>query len=244
MADSYPVFIPVRDRVTPLRLVVDWLERAGHQDIWLVDNASTYEPLLAYLNASPHHVVRLTHNFGHRSPWLSGAVQRHARNQYFVVTDPDVLPDDDCPLDAVEHFRDLLDRYPDLHKAGFGLRIDDLPDHYALAAQVRAWERRFWTDEREPGVYRADIDTTFALYRPMRRHLESQAVRTGAPYVARHLPWYVDSADLPEEDRYYRAHADPIISNWDRDTLPVWKERWLREQASAQDAPGPPNAGG
>ena len=136
MAESYPVFVPVRDRLTPLRQLLGWLERAGHDDIWLVDNASTYPPLLDFLASTDHHVVRLGHNLGHRSPWLSGAVQRHARNRFFVVTDPDVVPSEECPADAVDRFRDLLDRHDYLHKAGFGLRIDDLPDHYVHADQV------------------------------------------------------------------------------------------------------------
>jgi hypothetical protein len=228
MTVQVPVFIPVRDRVTPLRSLVDWLERAGHQEIWLIDNASTYEPLLEYLARTPHHVVRSAANLGHRSPWLTGSVQRRAHGCHFVVSDPDVVPDPQAPLDAVAHFRALLDRHPEVDKVGFGLRIDDLPDWYPLADAVRRWEARFWDREVEPGVFRADIDTTFALYRPLdRRHDESRALRTGSPYVARHEPWYTDPAALSEEDRYYRAHADVTVSNWDRDQLPRWKQRWL-----------------
>ena len=83
-------------------------------------------------------------------------------------------------------------------------------------------------------MFRADIDTTFALYRPLdrRRHGEGRALRTGPPYVARHLPWYLDSSNLSAEDAYYREHADPTISNWDRDQLPRWKQRWLRTRRS------------
>ena len=234
--EQYPVFVPVRDRVTSLRLLVDWLERAGQEDIWLVDNASTYEPLVEYLRNTPHHVVRSDHNLGHRSPWLTGTVQRHAHGCHFVVTDPDVVPDERCPLDAIDHFRGLLERHPHYDKVGFGLRIDDLPVTYPLAAAVRAWEARFWTDELEPGVYRADIDTTFALYRPLdRRHDEGRSLRTGAPYVARHVPWYLDTTALTDEEQYYREHADPTISNWDRDRLPRWKERWLAVQPGSDD---------
>jgi hypothetical protein len=230
--DRVAVFVPVRDRVTPLLALVDWLERAGHDDIWLVDNASTFPPMLDYLDTTPHRVVRLGRNMGHRSPFLSGAVQRHAGNRRFVITDPDVVPDDACPLDAIAHFSELLDRYPEIDKVGFGLRIDDLPDSNPLVGQIRAWEERFWLDEVEPGVFRADIDTTFALYRPLdRRHREDAALRTGAPYVARHTPWYLDPGRLTDEDRWYREHAEPSIMNWDRDEIPRWKQRWLDEHA-------------
>lgn len=223
-----PVFIPVRDRLTPLQQVIDWCERAGLDEIWLIDNASTWPPLVDFLDQTSHHVVRSPVNLGHRSPWLTGTVQRHARGTFFIVTDPDVVPDDQCPLDVVDHLTELLQRHPDIDKVGLGLRIDDLPDQYPLADAVRAWEARFWQDEVEPGVFRADVDTTFAVYRPLnRRHEENRALRTGAPYVARHLPWYADPARLTDEDRYYRAHADPTVSNWDRDELPRWKQRWL-----------------
>ncbi len=231
MSADVPVFVPVRDRVAPLRQLVGWLESAGHDEIWLIDNASTYPPLLEYLDSSPHHVVRLDRNLGHRSPWLSGVVQRVADGRHIVISDPDVVPDPACPLDAVDHFRRILDRHPDVDKVGFGLRIDDLPPSYPLAGSVRAWEERFWQHEIEPGVFRADIDTTFALYRPLdRRHSEARALRTGPPYVARHLPWYVGPDDATDEDRYYRAHADRTIANWDRDELPRWKRRWLAQR--------------
>ncbi len=232
MIDDVPVFVPVRDRVTSLRSLVAWLERAGHEEIWLVDNASTYPPLVEYLATTPHHVVHLDRNLGHRSPWLSGTVQRAAGGRHVVISDPDVVPDEACPLDAVAHFRDVLDRFPDVDKVGFGLRIDDLPTGYPLADAVRRWEARFWREEVEPGLFRADIDTTFALYRPLdRRHREDRALRTGPPYVARHVPWYTDPAALSDEDRYYRRHADASTANWDRDELPRWKQRWLDQQA-------------
>lgn len=226
---SVPVFIPVRDRLAPLQQLLAWCERAGLHDIWLIDNDSSWPPLVEFLARTPHHVVWAGGNLGHRSPWLTGTVQRHARGRFFIVSDPDVVPDDECPLDVVAHLTDLLQRHPDVDKVGLGLRIDDLPAHYPLAEAVKAWEARFWTDEVEIGVYRADVDTTFALYRPLaRRHEENRALRTGLPYVARHLPWYLDPANLSDEDEYYRAHADPTVSNWDRSELPRWKQRWLR----------------
>lgn len=246
MVDQYPVFIPVRDRLSPLLELVEWLEASDQHEIWLIDNDSTYPPLLRYLATTGHHVVRSRHNLGHRSPWLSGSVQRHARGRFFVVSDPDVVPDPMCPPDALAHFRRVLDEHPNVDKVGFGLRIDDLPEHYPLRDDVIDWEGRFWDPalEVEPGLYRAGIDTTFAMYRPLpRRHELLNALRTGKPYVARHLPWYVDSTALSEEDRYYREHADATMSNWDRDQLPWWKARRLgpsgRVELVTVRSPGP-----
>jgi len=214
------VFINTRDRVAPLRKLVAWLERASTQRIVIVDNASTYPPLIDYLERSPHAVVRLKENLGQAAPWKSNVIHEFAGpGARYAETDPDVLPDDDCPLDAVEHFSELLDRYPEVDKVGFGLRIDDLPSHYRHAEAVRRWEGRFWTDAVEPGVFRAPIDTTFALYRPDRLPAMEPALRTGAPYVARHLPWYSNSARPSREQRYYLRHAVGGINSWDDETI-------------------------
>lgn len=229
----YPVFIPIRDRVEPLLLLIEWLELAQSTEIWLIDNASTYPPMLELLASTPHHVVRTGMNLGHRSPWLTGTVQRVSRGRPFVVSDPDIVPDASCPLDAVDHFATILERHPDLHKVGFGLRIDDLPDHYPLASHVRSWEAQFWEKEIEPGLFSAPIDTTFALYRPLQgRHDVERAARTGFPYVAAHIPWYSDPHNLSEDEIYYRKCADPTISNWNRDVIPRWKQRRVRDHSA------------
>ena len=233
MAEQIPVFIPLRDRLEPLVELLVWLESVDQHDIWLIDNASTYAPMVEFLGDTPHHVVRLGDNLGHRSPWLSGTVQRVAHGRSFVVSDPDVVPDPLCPPDVLDHFARILDRFPEIDKVGFGLRIDDLPAHYALRDDVIDWEGKFWDPaiEIEPGIYAAGVDTTFALYRSLdRRHELMRAVRTGKPYVARHLPWYQDTANLSDEDQFYREHADTTMSNWDRDQLPWWKARRLGQR--------------
>ena len=173
--DRVPVFIPVRDRVTPLRAVIEWLERAGHDEIWLIDNASTYGPLVELLDSTVHRVVRLDRNLGHRSPFLSGVVQREAAGRHFVITDPDVVPDGDCPLDAVAHFREILDRYPEIDKVGFGLRIDDLPVGYPLVDEVAAWEKRFWSTRWSRACFEPTSIPPSRFYRPFdRRHREDR----------------------------------------------------------------------
>jgi hypothetical protein len=222
MHARFPIVINCRDRLASLAELVAWLERAGQGPVLLVDNDSTYPPLLEWYGQTPHEVVRLGYNGGPYAPWTSGLVAERLVGRWYAASDPDIVPAKDCPLDALGYLRDVLDRHPAYPKAGFGLKVDDLPAHYRFAAEVRDWERHFWDHPLEPGVYAAPIDTTFALYRPDVGFQIDTAIRTGEPYLARHTPWYADSDHPTEEERWYAARARPDLNSWNRDALPVW----------------------
>jgi GT2 family glycosyltransferase len=228
VATETPIFVVCRDRLSPLQQLVAWLETAGYRRIVMIDNASTYPPLLEYFDKTPYQVLQLGQNIGHTSPWDNFAVPVLARDAYYVVTDPDVIPTEDCPTDVLEYFHRLLQQFPAFSKVGLGLKIDDLPAHYVLRDQVVKWEKQFWQQEVADGVYEAGVDTTFALYRPRTAYFLHPSLRTGEPYVARHLPWYNDSQSLSEEDRYYRQHVQVSVNSWDTDALP---ERYAKEMA-------------
>lgn len=221
MNRQYPVIIIVRDRLSPLLQLLDWFEKIGQHNIWLCDNASTYEPMVKFLANTTHRVVFNGQNLGHRAPWLSGLAAELGMDRPFVVTDPDVVPSENCPHDALDYFADALSVHRDMDKVGFSLRIDDLPSHFAHRDSVIAWERQFWTNQFKPGFYFAPIDTTLALYRPGLGHQNSRSLRTQSPYDARHLPWYEDTANPTDEQRYYVSHADRLISNWNSDRIPA-----------------------
>lgn len=210
---NIPVFIVCRDRVAPLRLLVEWLESEGMTNIILIDNDSLYGPMREYLAATAHTVIRLGRNVGHTSPWLPEVMGKHAKDRPFIVTDPDVIPDEHAH-GAVRRFVHLLNQHHRYVKAGFGLRIDDIPDHYALKNDVIRWESAYWRPgiEVAPGVWQAPIDTTFALYRPTTPYVEGPALRTGGRYVARHEPWYQDSAHPTEEMVFYQKRANQSMT--------------------------------
>jgi hypothetical protein len=71
----------------------------------------------------------------------------------YIVTDPDVVPAEDCPADWVDHLNWLLDQYPH-EKAGLALRLDRIPEVYQRRDHVLAWERQFWEHPLADGVYR------------------------------------------------------------------------------------------
>src|SRR5258707_252766 len=83
--------------------------------ILIVDNGSTYPPLLDWYAEAPHEVVRLA-NIGHKAPWMP-EVRARVKTRYYAVTDPD-LDLAETPRDCLEHLRACLERYPEAGKVG------------------------------------------------------------------------------------------------------------------------------
>ena len=53
-SDDTAILIIVRHKLEALRDLVTWLELRGHERIVLVDNNSTFPPLLTCLDDTPH----------------------------------------------------------------------------------------------------------------------------------------------------------------------------------------------
>lgn len=214
-----PIFVISFNHLTYLQASVAYFEEAGFKNIHIIDNASSYPPLVEYLRASPHRVHYMGKNYKHTVLFDSLKFKEIVDSRYFVLTDPDVLPVEECPFDFLYVFLDVLLSHPAKNKVGFSLKLDDLPDHYELKENVLKWEGRFYEKSKNHGsqiIYDAPVDTTFALYRPRKEWRTSDffsAFRMGYPYEARHLPWYRDLANLTDEEIYYRS-LDQGSSNW------------------------------
>ncbi len=204
-----PIFINSRDRVTCLKRLVDWLLRSGYRCIYILDNDSTYPPLLDYYDSLAQkpslHVVRLP-NLGHRALWRSGILDKLQIKTVYAYTDSDVLPIDDCPADVLRRLFQILQRYPFLDKVGLGIEYQDIT--FWGREKEQALHSTFYKMPLEKDVYFAPVDTTLALYRPIRHYSLFYAARTTGRLWLRHLPWYLDRDHLPEEERYYMEHAN------------------------------------
>ena len=200
---SIPVIINNFNRLEYLQKLITWLEEAGMTNIIILDNASTYPPLLEYYKNTVHRVIFLGRNVGYLALWEAGIFEEF-RNDFYIYTDPDILPTEDCPKDFIDVFLEILAKNADVKKVGFSLKIDDIPDFYKRKADVLAIENTYWKRKRSENTFDAPIDTTFALYRPKAYgDHQTKALRIAPPYSARHLPWYVDSDNLPEEEKFY-----------------------------------------
>lgn len=212
--EHIPVLINNRDRLTYLMQLINRLEEIGFKKIIIIDNDSAYPPLLEFYKQTKHHVIYLKRNAGPRSIWESEETKSFL-SDYYIYTDPDVVPESDVDLSTIQKMVDTLDKDITLEKIGLGLRIDDLPNHFKLKEQVINWENQFHQTSVSDMYFLAPVDTTFALYAPYQQGGgECKAYRTKAPYLAKHLPWYEDSSNPKEEDKYYKDRAASDASHW------------------------------
>lgn len=201
---TIPIFIVSYNRLSYLKELIKVLEEKGYNNIYIIDNNSTYPPLIEYYKSIQYNVIYLEKNLGHMAFWKSNLFDKY-RNDFYVVTDPDVIPLEECPSDFLELFFKILEKYPFVRKVGFSLKIDDSPVDNVFANEVYNWEKQFYKNKLN-NMYYASIDTTFALYLPDKFYKSGKffrAFRTSYPYMARHLPWYKKGTDVTEEDIYY-----------------------------------------
>lgn len=212
MSEKTPVFIINYNRLALPSRMADYLAECEGVYPVIVDNGSTYPPLLEYYETAPHAVKRLEGNWCSTAIWFCGILDEYDIHERFILTDPDLILDN-IPKDWLHLFHLGLDKYPWAQKAGFSLEIDDLPDTQVGRA-ARAHEANSWSVRLDDQFYRALIDTTFCM---VRRIHDMPAVRTARPYTAKHAPWYYTSKDtIPEDELYYMNTAHPQSNFWSK----------------------------
>jgi hypothetical protein len=228
-----PIFINNRNRLEYLKALVDWLEQAGYKNIKVIDNDSSYQPLLKYYESFGHEVIKLKKNAGHLAIWDTG-VYDTIDTPYYVYTDPDIVPVENCPSDVIEVFIKKLEQFPDIEKIGFGLKIDDLPAASGNSKKIIKWEKQFWEKKHSDFFYEGSIDTTFAVYRravkggtfhypAVKSGTRLRCLRSGEPYLARHMPWYRCNKEFTDEDRYYLEYTE-TLTHWTKEGYSIyWK---------------------
>jgi hypothetical protein len=218
------VFIISFNRVTWLPAMVrDIYAMDNVGEVYIIDNNSTYEPLLEYYKITPAKVIYLDKNLGHKSPWLSGVIEQLA-TPYYVVTDPD-LNLSNIPRNCLIHLLKGYERYKhmNINKAGLALEIQNVPKTKHTEF-VRKFEvEQMWRRPLDLEFFNATCDTTFALYNKSKFiwdiDYETQAdftsgIRSNYPYVAEHRPWYDNPENPSEEDLFVWSLVRADSAGW------------------------------
>lgn len=211
---SIPVVIINYNRLADLKELVSFLQERKHKNIVIVDNCSTYPPLLEYYDQIKDEVTveLMTENYGHLVFWKNQYLYKKYSSGYYIVTDSDILPNKELPKDYINQFIQILDKHKEVSKVGFALRIDDIPDFFKQKEQVLRWESKFWKNPIGKNLYRSDIDTTFALYPPHFKYSRLEffypGIRVAGDFTAKHMGWYMDSKNLSSEELFYFETAN------------------------------------
>jgi FkbM family methyltransferase len=216
--ENVPVLIPCFNNPTYVRQMLDQLAGLGFKEVSLVDNASDSKEMLALLSEVKREGIRVEVLHQNLGPIKSiFTEERIARlPKYFCLTDPDLVFNPHLPPDFLQIMRDTLSRYS-ARKVGFALDISQpwrmkadafiIEDRHYL---INDWEEQFWLKRvgftvGGDAIFRAAVDTTFALYDRDRIDLRrlGSGLRLAGRFTAEHLPW-LDQSTIPahEEDHY------------------------------------------
>jgi FkbM family methyltransferase len=213
-----PVFVPVFNNPTYAMNMLRQLKDFGIRNIFFVDNASTYPEMVSFLDRVSQEttVIRLPENKGPYDLVLS-ETNYACLPDIFCVTDPDLEFNPNMPRDFLFDLLNLTNKFS-LGKAGLALELTDrhkMHDEKFLFGEhyfhIWEWESQFWQDPIDKladgsPIFKAKIDTTFALYNKkyFKREFFWDALRVAGPYTCRHLPWYKDAGLPLAEENHYR----------------------------------------
>ena len=186
-----------------------------YKHIHVINNNSTYAPLLTYLESIKDIVTvhTMDKNYGHTVHNLQLFQKYHVNGKYFL-TDPDLTLNENLPVNFIDNMVSISEKYK-AHRVGFALDIF----HPNLGKEVTyngktpfQWETPAWSQPIEETVYNAAIDTTFCLVNT--NYPNGVHLRIAGNYTCIHRPWMRGWREelLPDELENYKR--DNISSCW------------------------------
>jgi hypothetical protein len=228
---SIPIFIISWNQYTYLKDLVEQLLQYPKLQIYIIDNQSTYEPLVKYLNEidSRVKVLRQDANHGHKVYEMEHILKfiDELGVTKYIVTDPDLKLNSKMPRDFIDRLSKLSDKYKK-NKVGLALDITkniDLTRKLDDTNQsIADNERQYWlkpiknTEGYE--LYDAPIDTTFALINKSYRIIGGlhNSIRVAGDFTCVHRPWLIDFKDelIPGEHEFYigNGNKSTTLNRW------------------------------
>lgn len=219
--EKIPVIIINYNQLHFLKKLIDALLDLNCKNIVVIDNDSTYPPLLDYYKEISGKVTVevMGENLGHKVLFSTSSLVEKYCKGFYIVTDPDIGLNPKMKKGFQSQMIEFLDKYfRQITKVGLALDISDIPDFFPAKEKVLKWENKFWLHQKDKNIYRSRIDTTFALYKPgyPKKHKNIgffEAIRIAGSYTAKHWGWYIDPENPTDEQKYFRNQKN-ISSSW------------------------------
>ena len=203
----FPVLICSFERPYYLKIMIKQLNKLKIKPIVLDNNSKDLE-LASFLkknNRKKFYLIRLNQNYGNEIIYKN-FIFKHLPN-FFAFTDSDILFNKKLNPKFLHEMKKYTEKYK-IQKIGFAIDIFDnknlkkLKFRYAYRSKkgkikiryktILGAEKNHWRHKiaSNPDIYRADIDTTFAVYN--KKYFEKnrvKALRVASNYTCVHLPW-------------------------------------------------------
>jgi hypothetical protein len=234
-----PVYIPTFNNPTYTSNFISQLERFNLNKITVVDNASTFPPMVKLLNeiSNKYELIRLNKN---RGPHLLIRDLNYYEKlpNYFILSDPDIEISRNIPEDFINTLIEVSEEFK-IGKVGLALAIpkeEELIEKFIyMDGEKRSlieWEEQFWENEvgktsQGDSIFLTTLDTTFALYNKKYFNLEDRykSLRIGGRYTSKHLGSYAKTIVPQEEIEYYLSNTrySYFAGKLNGDTSPVFE---------------------
>jgi hypothetical protein len=220
---NYPIILTNLNRLsTCKKMVEDLFKLNPNAVIHIIDNASTYPPLLEWYDQIKKD-VNIIKNPTNLGPW-SFFYSNHYQNinsDWYIYSDADLELNPEMPYNWQEIMKEYILKYD--RKSSLALRIDDIPDHYPFKDKIKDHQSVCWYPTDEADVYKAITDMTFTMDRKDKGY-RYESMRLAGKFLTKHVPWYIDFDNIEDEEKYYlenmnRNFNDALYSSTHYDYL-------------------------
>jgi hypothetical protein len=183
-----PIILNNRNLLTyPKKMLESLTDFDDVGDIIIVDNDSSYEPLLEWYETKPCEIIKTSNN-GHLSPWII-ELPNKLSSDFYVVTDSD-LDLSITPKDSLLFLKNKMLEYSEYCKIGLSLSNWEVPQSSPYHNFLKNWAKTNWDVNcvRDGLLLNQKIDTTFAMYHKNKNY-RGHNCATYLPYSVKHIPW-------------------------------------------------------
>jgi len=222
-----PILICSYNRAYYLKRLVRQFNKLSIKPI-ILDNNSSNKSLLKFykINKKKFFLIRIYKNFGHNIIYEKFIYNNLP--QVFGFTDPDISLNYKLKKNFLIILKNLTEKYK-IQKVGFAINIDSIKkikmrigyrnkNNKIISKYIdlKTCEKNYWKTilQKNPTVYKAKIDTTFAVYNKKYANNKNrfEALRVGDEFTCKHLPWEKKNKEPLKELYYYLKNKRKDIS--------------------------------